>query len=92
MGDLAIAPRHRDLALIGVPADIGVMQHILTREIMILNGYTRIMIKQLKHSGLNESDILFGFTGETMMYRKFAENVVGFGRQLIKQAYHHNLR
>jgi hypothetical protein len=50
------------------------------------------MIKQLKHSGLNESDILFGFTGETMMYRKFAENVVGFGRQLIKQAYHHNLR
>lgn len=90
--DLAIAPRHRDLALIGVPRGYRCYAtYTYTRDYDIEWLY-QDYDQALKHSGLNESDILFWVYGGNDDVQKICRERGWLWSAAHQQAYHHNLR
>ena len=90
--DLAIAPRHRDLALIGVPRGYRCYAtYTYTRDYDIEWLY-QDYDQALKHSGLNESDVLFWVYGGNDDVQKICRERGWLWSAAHQQAYHHNLR
>ena len=90
--DLAIAPRHRDLALMGVPRGYRCYAtYTYTRDYDIEWLY-QDYDQALKHSGLNESDILFWVYGGNDDVQKICRERGWLWSAAHQQAYHHNLR
>jgi len=90
--DLAIAPRHRDLALIGVPIGYRCYATYTYTKDYDIEWIYKDFEQALKHSQMDETNILFWVYGGNEDVQKICADHGWLWSAAHQRAYHHNLK
>ena len=88
--DLAIAPRHRELALIGVPPGWRCYATYTYTKDYDIEWLHKDFEQAVKHSGLAENEVLFYVYGGNADVEKLCKERKWLWTAAHQQAYHHN--
>jgi hypothetical protein len=90
--DLAVAPRHRDLALLGVPKGYRCYATYTYTKDYNIEWLHQDFEQALKHSEMDEKDLLFYVYGGNKDVEKLCSERGWLWTEAHQQAYHHNVR